>query len=189
MLTSQYTDDWRLLSQLTTNFPYSQEEVYTALQNEEYQGNDSRKICHEIKSPILQSIHKTVLDSVPALLEEISKFPDFVEHWGLADIKELVNNVKTSCQLVCDKPGFTTGVHIDCKSQVCTGMLFFNKTDDPDQSTSFYTSLSGDNPIRISSEYGHGWFSANTYWGYHIGGNNSSRDRYALIFISNLNLT
>ena len=189
MLTSQYTDDWRLLSQLTTTFPYSQEEVYTALQNEEYQGNDGRKWCYELKSPILQSIYKTVVDRVPTLLEEISKFPNFVEHWGLADINDLVKNVKTTCHFVCDKPGYTTGVHLDCKSQVCTGMLFFNKEDDLKQSTTFYTSPNKDNPIRISSEYGNGWFSANTYWGHHIGGNNSSRDRYALIFISNLNLT
>ena len=188
MITSQYNDDWGLLSQLTTNFPYSQEEVYTALENEEYQGTDSRRCCFEVKSSILQLIRKTVVDYVPALLEEISKFPEFVEHWGLDDITELVNNVKTSCYFVCDKPGYTTGLHIDCKSQVCTGMLFFNQLDDPDQSTYFSPSPNGDNPVRISSEYGNGWFSANTYNGYHIGANNTLRDRYALIFVNKLNL-
>jgi len=188
MITSQYRDDWGLLNQLTTNFPYSQEEVYTALQSEEYQGNDSRKFCHEIKSPILQSIHKAVVDRIPSLLEEISKFPEFVEHWGLDDINDLINNVKTSCYFICDKPGYTTGLHIDNKSQVCAGMLFFNKIDDPDQSTYFSPSPDGDNPVRISSEYGNGWFFPNTYDAYHVGGNNSSRDRYALMFINKLNL-
>jgi hypothetical protein len=188
MIISQYINDWRLLSCLTATFPYTQEEVYEALQKEEYQGEDYRRICNEIKSPILQEIHKTVTDNIPSLVEGLTKFSDFVEHWGLDDINTLTSNLKTFCKFICDKPGFTTGIHIDNKSQVCTGMLFFNETDDPAQSTSFYTSLNGDNPLRISSQYGNGWFSANTYWGYHIGANNSQRDRYALLFISSLDL-
>jgi hypothetical protein len=67
-------------------------------------------------------------------------------------------------------------------------MLFFNSFDDPDQSTSFYTSFGGASPIRISSEFGNGWYSANTQINWHIGANNTQRNRYAILFINNLEL-
>ena len=66
--------------------------------------------------------------------------------------------------------------------------FFFNSFDDPDQSTSFYTSFGGASPIRISSEFGNGWYSANTQINWHIGANNTQRNRYAILFINNLEL-
>lgn len=188
MLITQYTDDWRLLASLTAEWPYLQEEVYTALENEEYFGNSERTYCHDIKSPILKSIYDTVIASVPKLLAEMSEFTEFQSHWGLDYKEQIINNTKTSCYFICDKPGFSTGTHIDNKTQVCTGMLFFNSTDDVEHSTTFYTSPSGDNPVRISSKYGNGWYAANTYSNYHIGANTSLRNRYSMIFINKLDL-
>jgi hypothetical protein len=188
MIKSTYTDDWRLINQLSIAWPFAQEEVYTALENETYFGDEGRTYCHEIKSNILKSIYDTVVSNLPKLQEELFNQSEFQSHWGAEYACRMINNIKTTCHFICDKPGFTTGIHIDEKSSVCAGMIFFNKFDNADHSTTFCTSVNGDNPVQISSKYGNGWLSANTYNSYHIGGNNSSVNRYAIIIISKLDL-
>lgn len=186
MLTSKYTDDWRLITELSVDWPFSQEEVYTALENEEYFGNDDRTYCHHIKSPILKQIADTVAASIPVLLAEMSEQVEFKGKWGLDYDGQLINNTSSSCHFICDKPGFNTDVHVDNRTQVCTGMLFFNSVDDPDQATTFYTTHSKDMPLRMSSKFGCGWYAANTHDNWHVGANNTQRNRYALIFINKL---
>ena len=186
MIKSNYTDDWRLVNELSIDWQFSQEEVYTALENETYFGDEARTYCHEIESSILKSIYNTVVSNLPKLQEELFNQPEFQSHWGADYASRMLNNIKTTCHFICDKPGFTTGIHIDEKSSVCAGMIFFNKRNNTNHSTTFYTSIHGDNPIQISSKYGSGWLSANTYNSYHGGGNNSSFNRYAMIIISKL---
>ena len=186
MIISKFTDDWRLLTELSVDWPFSQEEVYTALENEEYFGEGDRTYCQEIKSPILKSIYNTVMSEAPALLSKMSSHPVFQEKWGLDYADQIINNSALSCFFVCDKHGYNTEVHIDNRTQVCTGMLFFNSFDDKDQATSFCTTHSGDNMLRMSSKYGAGWYAANTHDCWHVGANKTQRKRYALLFINKL---
>ena len=188
MIKSNYTDDWRLINKLSVDWPFTQEEVYTALENEEYVGDELRAFCHHIKSPVLQFIFNTVEASIPNLLREMNEQSAFQDIWNFRYKEQILNNTSWTCHIVRDKPGYNTDTHIDCRTQVCTGMLFFNSFDDPDQSTSFYTSFSKDSPIRMSSKFGDGWFSANTQINWHIGANNTQRNRYAILFIINLDL-
>ena len=188
MIKSNYTDTWRLITKLSIDWPFTQEEVYTALENETYFGDGDRTFCHEIKSPILQSIMSTVEANIPILLREMNEQDRFQEVWNFKYKEQILNNNSWGCYFVCDKPGYDTDIHIDCRTQLCTGMLFFNKLDDPDQATSFYTTHSKDNPLRMSSQYGTGWYSANTHDCWHVGANNTQRNRYAILFINNLEL-
>ena len=188
MIKSNYTDDWRLVTRLAVEWPFSQSQVYAALEQEEYFGDGDRTYCHDIKSPILQSIYNTVIAGIPALLAEMSEQNVFQSKWSLDYKEQIINNTVASCHFVKDKPGYNTQIHTDCITQVCTGMLFFNSFDDPEQSTSFCTSPSGDNSIRMSSQYGNGWYAANVASNFHIGANNTQRNRYAILFINKLNL-
>jgi len=188
MLISKYTDDWRLIAELTASWPYTQEEVYKELEQQEYHGNDLRTYCHDIKSPILKEIFDSVVKHIPLLLAEMSDQPVFQEKWSFDYKGQILNNVTTDCFFVCDKPGYNTDIHIDCRTQVCTGMLFFNKVNDTDQITKFYTTHNKDNEICMSSEYRKGWYAANTHDCWHLGVNNTNRNRYALLFINNLKL-
>lgn len=188
MIISNYIDNWRLLAKLTFDLPCSQEEIYNALENEVYHGNEDRTYCHDIASPFLQAIYDTVMIQAPLLLAEMSEQIEFQGKWGLEYKEQIINNTSLSCHFICDKPGFDTDVHVDHRTQVCTGMLFFNKIDDPNQSTTFYTSPSKDNPVRISSECGNGWYAANTQDNWHVGANNTQHNRYALLFLHKLSL-
>ena len=188
MILSKFIGEWSLITELSVDWPFSQEEVYTALENEEYFGDGDRTYCHDIKSPVLKTIYETVMSEAPALLADMSKHHVFQETWGLDYADQIINNTTLSCHFICDKPGYNTDVHIDARTQVCTGMLFFNSVDDADQATTFCTNYRGDNPLRMSSKYGTGWYMANTHDGWHIGANNTQRNRYAIIFINKLSL-
>jgi hypothetical protein len=187
-ITSEYTDDWRLINKLTVRWPYSQQEIYTALESEEFVGN-GRAYCNDLKSPILKNMLANASNEAVRLLAEMCEQQQFKEDtWHLESTEQMLNNVSTLCCFVCDHPGYNTDIHIDSRMTVCAGMFFFNSFDDENQSTTFYTSLNGDNPIRLSSEYGTGWYAANTQMNWHQGGNNTLRDRYAIMFINKLNL-
>ena len=185
---SRYTDNWRLINELTVIWPWKQEEVYFALEKEKYIG-DYRAYCSSPESPILKELLSNVKNKVPDLLLEMSEQDQFKnDTWHLEYREQLLNNTNIACSLLRDLPGFTTDIHIDSRMTVCSGMLFFNSFDDPTQSTIFYTSVTGKDPVRISSEYGKGWYSANTSYSFHCGSNTSLRNRYAVIFTNVLNL-
>ena len=187
--TSNYTDDWRMLNDLTINWPWTQEEVYAELEKEDYTGDGDRGYCWDPKSPILKKLLEGVVSSIPKLLLEASQQEQFSrDYWWLDYKEQLVNNTHFSYSIVKDKPGFDINLHLDHRVTICTGMLFFNSYDDPDQATTFYSSMSMEHPIRMSSIYGKGWYSANTHHSWHTGSNNSNRDRYAIIFNSLLTL-
>ena len=188
MIKSNYTDNQRLINKLSIDWPFTQEEVYTALENEECSGNEDRTFYYHVKSPILQSIMSTVKANIPVLLQEMNEQARFQEVWRFKYKEQILNNNSWECNFVCDKPGYNIGIHTDCRIQICLGMLFFNSFDDADQATTFYTTHSGDNPMRMSSEFGTGWYSANTHDSWHTGGNNTQRNRYAILFSNNLEL-
>jgi hypothetical protein len=188
MIKHEYTDTWRLIARLAIDWPFTQEEVYSALEKEQYYGDEDRTYCPHPVSPILQEILNIVNSSIPNLLLDMTRQYDFKHKWCLEYEDQLINNTKTTCMFTCDKPGYIIDTHVDSRLQVCTGMIFFNNFDDPDQATTFYTSHSGDNPLRMSSQYGSGWYAANTHDCWHTGANNTQRNRYAIIFINKLDL-
>jgi hypothetical protein len=188
---STYEEDWKLFSKLQIEWPYTQQEIYSAFESEDFDyTQDLRVVLSNPKNQILQDLIKLVHEKISLhLLNEICLKDEFVNDlWGLETKEQMLANIITLCSVICDKPGYTTNTHIDCKTNVCVGMFFFNEFDDPDQATFFYTSFSENDPARTSSQYGNGWYLANTHYSWHKGSNNSSRKRYSLYFTNNLNL-
>jgi len=87
-----------------------------------------------------------------------------------------------------DTPGYFIRPHTDDRMHVLQGMIYFIDGDDPAQSTTVYTTKEGDNPLRIPTGSGLGYFAANTNDSWHVGQNASERDRYSMVFGIRLNL-
>jgi hypothetical protein len=188
MISFEYINEWRLVMKLSIAWPFDQHEVYSALENEDYYGDGDRVYCPTPKSSMLQQILDIVKEESQTLLKNINTRQEFKDKWCLDYNEQLLNNTKLTCMFVCDKPGFSLDSHIDSRLQVCTGMFFFNNFDDIKQSTTFYTTHQGENPIRLSSKYGTGWYAANDQDNWHSGGNFTDRNRYAIILIHKLDL-
>ena len=143
----------------------------------------------QVRSPVLREIEKYVEhgEFKSLLLTELYKSQSFGAIWGVGperiDKMTFIYGIFTK-----DLPGYNIRIHTDDRMHVVQGMIYFIPTDDPDQSTIFYTSLEGNNPMRISTGPGAGYFAANTNNGWHTGKNASTQDRYSLIFGIRLNL-
>lgn len=121
------------------------------------------------------------------MLTELYRDPDFGVMWAM-DYNTLMKNTVCFCDLFKDEPGFTTRIHLDNRQLVTTGMITFSDIDNPDLSTSFFTSENGDSPLRVPIGNGNGWSSAVTHNTWHTGGNFSNETRYSLYFAIALKL-
>ena len=143
----------------------------------------------QVRSPVLREIEKYVEhgEFKSLLLTELYKSQSFGAIWGVGperiDKMTFIYGIFTK-----DLPTYNIGIHTDDRMHVAQGMIYFVPTDDPDQSTTFYTTFEGDNPIRIPTGPGAGYVAANTNNIWHTGKNASTQDRYSLIFGIRLNL-
>ena len=138
-------------------------------------------ILHELEQYVEHGEFKSLI------LTELYKNKSFGSIWGLSpermDKMTFIYGMFTK-----DLPTYNIGIHTDDRLHVVQGMIYFIPTDDPDQSTTFYTTFEGDNPMRIPTGSGAGYFAANTNNSWHTGKNSSTQDRYSLIFGIRLNL-
>lgn len=81
-----------------------------------------------------------------------------------------------------DCPGYFIRPHTDDRMHVLQGMIYFIAGDDPDQSTTIYSTFEGADPLRIPTGSGIGYFAANTNYSWHAGHNASDQDRYSMVF-------
>jgi len=134
-------------------------------------------------TPHLQSIVSHLRQGLPHLLTYMYGNPEFKDHiWPGTSLAQLEANTSQVCELYRDDPGWTTGIHIDYRAAVATGMMFFDEKDNRKHSTTFYTTEKGNNGLRMPSTYSNGWFSANTHRSWHTGGNLGSSYRYSVLF-------
>ena len=105
----------------------------------------------------------------------------FPGYWGLSQ-QRMMDQTFIYGVYTLDRPGYSIRTHTDDRMHVAQGMIYFIPTDDPDQSTTFYTTFEGDNPMRIPTGPGAGYVAANTNNSWHTGKNSSDKDRYSLIF-------
>lgn len=111
------------------------------------------------------------------LLETLGAVPYFHNLWPTDKLAELTQ-VSTSWGR--DLPGFKISPHLDNRLQICTGMIFFNETNDPASGTKF-TRTNGGPVIKTgNSGFGQGWILVHDYHGWHHGENASSTDRFHL---------
>ena len=121
------------------------------------------------------------------IISTLYQEPLFPGYWGLSQ-ERMMDRTFIYGIYTLDKPGYSIRIHTDDRLHVAQGMIYFVPTDDPDQSTTFYTTFEGDNPIRISNGHGAGYVAANTNNSWHTGKNSSTEDRYSMIFGIRLDL-
>ena len=180
------------------NLPYTNETFVKALQQETwlpdqagYAQNSFPTRCRvrQVQSPILHEIEQYVEhgEFKSLVLTELYKNDSFGAIWGVSpdrmDKMTSIYGIFTK-----DLPTYNIRIHTDDRMHVVQGMIYFIPADDPDQSTTFYTTFEGDNPMRIPTGPGLGYVAANTNNSWHTGKNSSTQDRYSLIFGIRLNL-
>jgi hypothetical protein len=116
------------------------------------------------------------------LVSTFSQNPDFYgKHWrnGIIERSKIVSPF---FDINIDSPGFAMDIHLDNRELILVGMCHFINADDPDQSTIFYTTETGENPLRIPTGFGCGWVAANLHNTWHSGQNLSNKVRISAHF-------
>lgn len=190
----------RMLYNVTANMAVEPQIIYDELKTLNWQktsgfAHRARVETHDEHSPNLantenlQFICDNIRRQQKSLLKYLYSNETFKTHiWPGTTLEQLLNNTSTVCELYRDDPGWRTGVHIDHRAAVATGMLFFEPKDDKNKSTYFYTSEQRKNEQRMSCTYGKGWYAANTHRSWHTGGNMGKNYRYSILFASFLTL-
>lgn len=190
----------RLLYSVTANWPDAQEAVLAELTALDWQYTSgfeqrARVETHDQHSTALDNTYylKRMVEDVRAqqtnLLTYMYSNEEFSKHiWPGTTLEQLLANTSTVCELYRDNPGWRTGVHIDHRAAVATGMLFFEPKNDKNKSTYFYTTEKRTDEQRMSCAYATGWYAANTHRSWHTGGNMGRDLRYSLLFASFLRL-
>ena len=176
----------------TLDLPYTNDEIVSILKQETWlpdqagyaQNNfPTRYRLTHPKNSALTEIqqwidHGDVKAQIIDRLYQESLFPGY---WGLSQ-ERMMDQTFIYGIYTLDRPGYSIRIHTDDRLHVAQGMIYFIPTDDPDQSTTFYTTFEGDDPMRISTGPGAGYVAANTNNSWHTGKNTSNEDRYSLIF-------
>jgi len=178
--------------------PCTNNEILSILQQETWQPDQAGyaqnsfptryRLAHP-QSPVLTEIQRWIDygDLKQQIIDQLYQEPLFPGYWGLSQ-ERMMDLTFIYGVYTLDKPGYSIRIHTDDRLHVVQGMIYFIPTDDPDQSTTFYTTFEGDNPMRIPTGAGAGYIAANTNNSWHTGKNTSTQDRYSLIFGIRLNL-
>ena len=182
---------------LQLDLPWTNQEIVNELKKETWQPdqagysqnsfptrfrvqNPRQPICQSIQQYVEQgNFKRTILDTLWA-----TPFPGI---WGV-DVDRMDRITFIYGIFTKDCPGYSIRIHTDDRMHVLQGMIYFIEGDDPDQSTTTYTTFEGDNPLRIPTGSGAGYFAANTNYSWHTGQNASDQDRYSIIFGIRLNI-
>ena len=179
------------------DLPYSNSEIIDELKIENWQEDvagysqnsfPTRFRLKELTQPKLKEIEHYVEhgDFKQTIINELwsTQFPGY---WGVS-AERMMSMTHLYGVFTKDCPGYSIRIHTDDRMHVVQGMIYFIPLDDPDRSTTFYTTFDCDNPMRIPTGPGAGYIAANTNNSWHTGKNSSSEDRYSLIFGIRLNL-
>lgn len=88
-----------------------------------------------------------------------------------------------------DLPGFVNEIHTDYRKLVATGMIYLSEKDDPDISSYFCDDLARTNQIRMTTNFGDGWWHANGNDTWHEGWNRTGNTRYSILLALTINTT
>jgi hypothetical protein len=116
------------------------------------------------------------------LLSLMSQRPEFYGSYWRDNQTLFKNKLGPIFECDMDTPGFTMQPHLDDRGLVIVGMCHFIKDDDPKQSTTFYTSESASDPLRMPTGNGIGWVTANLHNSWHSGHNISDQNRFSIKF-------
>lgn len=145
------------------------------------------RIDGSLKGSIVNELSKYIHSNKfkKIILDLVWKDIIFQHKWGPRLNYEKIDNItKTEFSYSKDIPGFSTDFHLENRSQIAFGMIYFMEHDDPKCSTYFYQNELREHEFRIPTGLGKGWLCINTHWGWHEGWNKSDNDRFS----SSLNL-
>jgi hypothetical protein len=182
---------------LQFDLPYSNSDIVAELQKEEWQADEAgyaqnafptRYRLRTVTQPILKEIeqhveHGTFKRDIIDLLWTTG----FPAVWGV-DAERMDSMTFIYGMFTKDCPGYFIRPHTEDRMHVLQGMIFFIDGDDPAQSTMAYTTFEGDDPLRIPTGSGVGYFAANLNNSWHSGQNSSKQDRYSMVFGIRLNI-
>lgn len=133
--------------------------------------------------PVLSKFIKSLQYAQEILLVKLWESPVFQQNWAnVNNIDQMKANISPYYELCKDLPGFATGIHVDTRTCVTAGMVFFNKSEIKEKSTVFYSTKASDFPKIMPCAPGQGWYSANWADSWHSGGNSSNDVRYSIKF-------
>jgi len=190
---------------LQFDLPYSNFDIVTALQKEEWQADaggytqDSFPTRYRLKTvtqPKLKEIEqyienrefkRKIIDILWAPATDGAPSLGFSALWGV-DADRMDTMTYMYGIFTKDCPGYFIRPHTDDRMHVLQGMVYFINDDDPAQSTTIYSTKEGNDPLRIPTGSGVGYFAANTNNSWHSGQNTSDQDRYSMVFGIRLNI-
>lgn len=179
---------------ILTEVPYTLEEILVELRQESWAPEcielAGKFRVHEYKSEKLKSIVEWFKQDEQCfkIIKNMYQDDAYFDEWRVS--AESLSDISNSDAIwTLDKPGYHAVPHLDNRFIIGNGMIFFTDSDDPDQSTYFYSDENRSNPLRMPTGYARGWFAANTAQAWHEGFNRTAdKDRYSLYFNICLNV-
>lgn len=121
---------------------------------------------------------------IDAMLENV---PDIAWEYDF-DREQMFDCTNLHAELTRDAPGFVNVLHTDFRLLVATGMVYLTDSDNTELSTMFYTSQQRTEPLRMTTNFGDGWWHVNGNNTYHEGWNRTDRFRYSFLLGLTLNV-
>lgn len=106
------------------------------------------------------------------------RMPEFASWWGWQP-EGMFRHCSVHGELTKDLPGFVNDIHTDYRRLVATGLIYWSEHDDERLSSFFWDDLERNNPTRITTAYGDGWWHANSNNSWHGGVNDTDEIRYS----------
>lgn len=131
-----------------------------------------------LKGVGLESLCNRVYDSCIGLLDHYWALSSFRSMWAGTSRERMASCVRPFVELDCDEPGFDTGVHIDHRCAVITGMISLGQGTP----TEFYNTRDRAGLLTVDYSPGAGWVLANSHDSWHRGYNSDTINRYSLKF-------
>jgi len=182
---------------LQLDLPYSNSDIVAEFNKEVWHPDEAgyaqnafptRYRLKTVTQPILKEVEQYVEHSTfKRDIIDLLWTTGFPAAWGV-DAEHMDAMTYMYAMFTKDCPGYFIRTHTDDRMHVVQGMIYFIDGDDPAQSTVTYTSFEGDDPLRVSTGSGVGYFAANTNNSWHSGQNSSDQDRYSIVFGIRLNI-
>ena len=176
-----YETDYAILESIKDDLPNE-----TWIADKAAYGQSDFSLRHRAHSPyaspavenMMQYFHSDVFKQ--SIIDQLYSEERFPSYWGVSP-ERMFRSTTAFGTLTLDKPGFITGMHLDNRALVASGMCYLIDGDDPDQSTTFYTTAQKEAPLRMTTGWGRGWIAANMHDSWHDGHNRSAKDRYTVL--------
>jgi hypothetical protein len=195
------TGKWKL-AHIHVDIPYTFEEVLKELGNETWVSpgdlnplnvdlwQGQRAKCMNPRGKILTQIQSYLCDesTVWSLIHWMyDTIPGFAQDYDWSP-QDMFDHCMFHAELTRDAPGFVNVLHTDYRKLVATGMLYLTKQDDSNLSTVFYDTANRGNPVRMTTNWGDGWWHANGNDTWHEGWNHTQSIRYSFLLGLTLNV-